>query len=213
MRFELAPLPFAFDALEPHMSSRALDFHYNRHYAGYLRNLENAIGGSATADLPLGEIIRTTGDTGVFNNAAQVYNHEFFWRCLSAPEPQVPRAGGALAKRLDQDFGGTDAFRKEFRDKAISQFGSGWAWLVVNPDGKLSITSTGDADNPLTTSGRPLLTLDVWEHAYYLDYQHDRTRYVEAFLDHLIDWRFVELNLEGFVAAGAERTRVTGTTG
>jgi Fe-Mn family superoxide dismutase len=213
MKFELAPLPYAFDKLEPHMSARTLHFHYHKHYATYMHNLEKAIGGSSTADLPLTEIISTTGNTGVFNNAAQVYNHEFFWRCMSAPEPRMPAVGGALRNRLDRDFGGLDAFRREFLEMAKSQFGSGWAWLVVNADGKLSITSTADADNPLTTSSRALLTLDVWEHAYYLDYQHDRGKYIEAFVDHLIDWRFVELNLDGFVAADAERARVTGTRG
>jgi Fe-Mn family superoxide dismutase len=195
MNFELEPLPYASDALEPYMSAKTLDFHYNAHYAGYMKRLRDAIAGLPAARSSLTEIIRTTRDTTVFRNAAQVYNHEFFWRCMAPPQSRRPLAAGALRNAIERDFGGLDGFRQAFKEKAASQFGSGWAWLVVDADGKLAVTSTADADNPLTTPARPLLTLDVWEHAYYLDYHHERGKFIESFFDHLLDWRFAERNL------------------
>jgi Fe-Mn family superoxide dismutase len=200
MKFELKPLPYKPDALEPHMSARTLDYHYNKHYAGYMQKLENAIGQSGMARASLTEIIRTTRDTDVFRNAAQVYNHEFFWRCMAPADSRRQLTAGSLKEGIERDFGGLDGFREAFSEKASGQFGSGWAWLVVDPGGKLAVTSTSDADNPLTTAAQPLLTLDVWEHAYYLDYQHERGKYIEAFIDHLIDWRFVQQNLDEFAA-------------
>jgi len=212
MNFELKPLPYEPDALEPHMSARTLDFHYHKHYAGYMQKLKDAIGSGGLARASLTEIIRTTRDTDVFRNAAQVFNHEFFWQSLAPSGSRRQLTDGSLKDRIDRDFGGPDGFREAFKEKASGQFGSGWAWLVVNPDGTLAITSTGDADNPLTTSARPLLTLDVWEHAYYLDYQHDRGKYIEVFLDHLINWRFAGLNLEEAAATDAsDTTRARGS--
>jgi Fe-Mn family superoxide dismutase len=207
MKFELDPLPYEISALEPHMSARTLDFHYNKHHAGYMNKLEKAISGTNAADLPLTEIIRTTDDTGTFRNAAQVYNHTFFWHCMTPPDSREPLSGGSLKQRIDEDLGGLDAFRKEFAEIASGEFGSGWAWLVVNSDGRLEVLSTSDADTPVTTSAHPLLTLDVWEHAYYLDYQNERGQYIESFLDCLVNWRFAQENLDAWDESSEQQAR------
>lgn len=193
---ELPPLPFARDALEPHISADTLDHHHGKHHAKYVQTLNELIRGSNLAKMPLEGVIRATArkkaKAAIFNNAAQAWNHSFLWNSM------IPGGGGrpsgAIAERIDADFGGYETFADEFKTAAIRQFGSGWAWLVI-ADGRLAVTSTGNADLPLVHGHKPLLTLDVWEHAYYLDYQHERARYVQAFLDHLVNWDFASANL------------------
>ncbi len=193
MKFELDPLPYALDALEPHISARTLDFHYNKHHRGYMSKLESALEGKPAAEKSLEEIMLDSSGS-LFNNAAQVWNHTFYWNSMSPDGGAEPSA--AMAELLERHFGGLSAFKQEFASVATGEFGSGWAWLVKTAEGTLEILSTHDAENPLRRNLTPLLTLDVWEHAYYLDYQNDRSQYVAAFLDHLIDWSFAEANLE-----------------
>lgn len=193
MKFELPPLPYGYDALEPYLGARTLELHYGKHHQGYMDKLARALEGTTRAEQRLEDIVcDSEGD--VFNNAAQVWNHSFYWRCMS-PDPKPPSA--ALKDRIERDIGGIDDFKREFAEVASGEFGSGWAWLVETREGKLAIQSTSDADNPLRHGLRPLTTLDVWEHAYYLDYQNERGKYIEAFLDHLMDWSFVEQNASG----------------
>ena len=195
MAIKLANLPYDFDALEPHISSETLSLHYERHHQGYVDKLNNLIEDTAYSALDLPDIVaraREKVDVDVFNNAAQAWNHAFYWESLSPtgePEPE-----GHIKEMVEHDFGSIDAFRKEFRDAATSQFGSGWTWLVFD-GGKLRVISTGNADTPLHTQMIPLLTLDVWEHAYYVDFRNERERYVETFLENLINWKFAERNL------------------
>lgn len=197
MKFEMKPLPYDYDALEPHISARTLQFHYDKHHTGYLAKLKKAIKDSPLADKSL-EDIMLESDGGVFNSAAQVWNHDFYWRSLS------PNGGGrpgtALAKAINTSFGDFDTFRDKLKAAAVGEFGSGWAWLVATADGKVDVTSTHDADNPLTSGQTPLLTIDVWEHAYYLDVQNDRGAYVDRVLDELLDWQFAEGNFSGMRA-------------
>jgi Fe-Mn family superoxide dismutase len=193
---ELPPLPWADDALAPYVSANTMGFHYGKHHKGYVDNLNKLIAGTELADLPLEKIMASTAgkpDTQVvFNNAAQVWNHTFYWKSMR------PKGGGPppkeLAAKIEKAFGGYDGFRKAFIDAAITQFGSGWAWLAAK-DGALQILKTPNAENPLAKGMRPLLTVDVWEHAYYLDYQNKRGDYVAAFLDHLVNWEFAAANL------------------
>ena len=193
---ELPPLPWADDSLAPYISANTIGFHYGKHHKGYVDNLNKLIAGTELADLPLEKIVAATAGKPdkqtVFNNAAQVWNHTFYWKSLR------PKGGGAppkeLAAKIDEAFGSYDAFKKGFTDAALTQFGSGWAWLAAK-DGKLEIAKTPNAENPLTKGMKPLLTIDVWEHAYYLDYQNKRADYVTAVLDHLIDWEFAAANL------------------
>lgn len=192
MKFVLDPLPYAPDALEPHISAKTLDFHYNKHHKGYLGKLEAAIKNDPLGSKSLEELVVST-EGGVFNNAAQVWNHSFYWKSLDPNGGGSP--SGALLERLNADIGGIDKFRSEFAAIAAGQFGSGWAWLVAGDGGKLEILSTKDADNPMRSGKSPLLTLDVWEHAYYLDYQNDRPKYIATYLDELINWKFAEDNL------------------
>jgi Fe-Mn family superoxide dismutase len=180
-------------ALEPFISGQTLELHYGKHHQGYVDKLERAISGSKLADDPLEKIIRNSSGE-VFNNAAQVWNHSFYWKSMSPPS-EIRHPGKNLPERLTQDFGGVDAFKRGFAEIAKGQFGSGWAWLVENDDGSLGLIGTSDAGNPITSGAKPLLTLDVWEHAYYLDYQNERGAYIEAFLDRLINWEFIEKNL------------------
>ncbi|HUY68575.1 MAG TPA: superoxide dismutase [Alphaproteobacteria bacterium] len=196
MPFELPPLPFDKAALEPHMSAKTLDFHHGKHHAAYVNNLNNL-----TKDSPLGReslenIIRATakddGKAGIFNNAAQVWNHTFFWNGMKPGGGGKP--GGDIAKRIEADLGGYDKFAESFKQAAGTQFGSGWAWLVMD-GGKLKVTKTANAANPLAQGTTALLTCDVWEHAYYLDYQNRRPDFVAAFLDKLVNWDFVNQNL------------------
>ncbi|MCF8480810.1 MAG: superoxide dismutase [Rhodospirillum sp.] len=196
MAFELPPLPYAKDALEPHMSAQTLEFHHGKHHNTYVTNLNNLVKDTPLADQSLDEIIlAVAGDAskaGVFNNAAQVWNHTFFWNGMKPNGGGEPT--GALKEAIDAAFGSFDAFKTEFKQAGATQFGSGWAWLVVK-DGKLAITKTANADLPMTKGETALLTCDVWEHAYYLDYQNRRPDFLSTFLDSLVNWDFVADNL------------------
>lgn len=192
MQFKLQPLDYSYDALAPHIGASTVEIHYSKHHKGYLEKLEKAIGGKKLAEESLEDIVRKT-EGSTFNNAAQVWNHDFYWKCMTPDGGGEPK--GELAKALQRDFGGVDDFRQELAEAAKGQFGSGWAWLVRD-GGKLRVLSTTDAENPLTENQTPLLTIDVWEHAYYLDYQNERARYVQAFIDHLINWDFAARNLQ-----------------
>jgi len=197
MAFELPALPYEKNALEPHMSANTFDFHHGKHHNTYIVNLNGMLDGSDLADASLEDIIKATaGDSakaGMFNNAAQVWNHTFFWNSMK------PNGGGAptgeLAAKIDSDLGGFDAFKDAFKAAGATQFGSGWAWLVVGDGGKLEVVKTPNAETPLTQGKTPLLTCDVWEHAYYLDYQNRRPDFLAAFLDNLANWDFAAENL------------------
>ena len=194
MSIEFPTLPYAADALEPHISANTLDFHHGKHHRAYVDKLNAAIAGTAYERLPLEAIIAASyeaADHGVFNNAAQAWNHTFLWHSMSPTGGGQPV--GELADAINDRFGDLDAFRSEFRAAALGQFGSGWAWLV-RAGGSIEIASTGNAETPMTSGMTPLLTLDVWEHAYYLDYQNRRDAYVDAFLDKLINWDFAASN-------------------
>ena len=196
MSVEFPDLPYAIDALEPHVSARTLEFHHGKHHKAYIDKLNAAIGGTAYDDQSLEQIIlgaHDASDTGVFNNAAQAWNHAFLWHSMSPNGGGEP--AGPLAGEIGNAFGDAAGFRAEFKNAALGQFGSGWAWLVRTVDG-LEIVTTGNADSPLVDGNTPLLTLDVWEHAYYLDYQNRRDAYVDTFLDKLINWEFAAQNLE-----------------
>lgn len=192
MKFEIDPLPYAKDALAPHVSARTLDFHYETHHKGYLEKLRKQIEGKPEADRELEDLIRTS-EGNLFNNAAQVWNHSFYWRSMKPDGGGKP--DGALLQALESGFGSFDRFKQRFAEAANGEFGSGWAWLVLDRSGRLRVLSSSDAENPLQQDQKPLLTLDVWEHAYYLDYQNERDGYVEGFLDHLVNWEFAEQNL------------------
>jgi len=182
--------------LEPIISAKTLSFHYGRHHKAYVDNLNKLIAGTEYADLSLEEIIKGTveqfGKVAIYNNAAQIWNHTFYWNCLSKKGGGEPPA--ALKHKIEASFESVDAFKKEFAAAAVSQFGSGWAWLILE-DGKLKVVKTANAEVPLTTGKKPLLTIDVWEHAYYLDYQNRRPDYVNAVLDKLINWEFALQNI------------------
>ncbi len=199
MAFTLPELPYAKTALAPHISEETLNYHHGKHHAAYVNNLNGMIEGTDMSSQSLVEIIRATyGNAnlaGIFNNAAQVWNHTFYWHCMG------PNGGGeatgAIADKIDADFGSYEAFLDAFKKAGATQFGSGWAWLVLNKtSGKLEITKTPNAETPLTdTNLVPLLTCDVWEHAYYLDYQNKRPDYISIFMDHLVNWEYVNENL------------------
>jgi Fe-Mn family superoxide dismutase len=190
--FELQPLPYAVDALEPYLGAETLRLHRETHHVGYRGELERLVGGSPQAADSLATIVATA--TGhLFETAAQVWNHEFLWRSMTPRGGGNPR--GPVAEALAGSFGDVDGFRRLFRMEAAAHFGSGWIWLVLDR-GRLRVTTTDNADLPLMRGQTPLVTLDLWEHAYYLDYRNERGRYVEAFLDHLIDWDFVAANFE-----------------
>jgi len=192
----LPSLPYADTALAPVISAQTIGFHYGKHHRGYVDNLNKLVAGTEFAGLPLEKIIAGTAGkadkTAFFNNAAQTWNHTFYWNSLR------PKGGGeppaALKQRIEASFGDLDSCKKELAAAAMAQFGSGWAWLVLD-GGKLKVVKTGNADMPLTTGMKPLLTIDVWEHAYYLDYQNRRADYVNAVLDKLINWDFAAKNL------------------
>jgi Fe-Mn family superoxide dismutase len=186
MSIELPALPYARDALQPHISSETLDFHYGKHHQTYVDNLNKMIVGTEFADADLETIVRKA-QGGMFNNAAQIWNHTFYWNSLSPGGGGEPT--GKLADAITKAFGSLAAFKEEFGKAAIGTFGSGWAWLVQRPDGALAIVSTSNAATPITGSDRPLLTCDVWEHAYYIDYRNARAKYVEAFWN-LVNWDF-----------------------
>ena len=192
MAIELPALPYSRDALQPHISEETIDFHYGKHHKSYVDKLNGQIEGTDMADQSLEDIVRGA-DGGVFNNAAQIWNHTFYWNCLSPAGGGEP--GGALADAITSSFGSFDAFKEQFTDSAVTNFGSGWTWLVKNGDGSLAIVNTGNADTPLTDdSVTPLLTVDVWEHAYYIDYRNARPAYMDAFWA-LVNWDFVTSNM------------------
>ncbi len=190
---ELPPLPYAMDALAPHISRETLEYHYGKHHRAYVDKLNELVQGTEFETVSLADLIkRATGP--LFNNAAQAWNHGFYWSCLS------PRGGGAptgeLARAIDAGFGSFDAFASRFKSSALSKFGSGWTWLTRCTDGTLAIRNSDNADNPLRANETPLLTCDVWEHAYYIDYRNQRAKYLDAFW-HLVNWDFVARNLTG----------------
>jgi len=191
MSFELPELPYNKNALEPYISAETLEFHYGKHHQAYVTNLNNLTANTEFENASLEAIImKATGP--VFNNAAQVWNHTFYWHCLSPQGGGEPT--GVVGDAIKNAFGSFAAFKEEFSRVAISTFGSGWAWLVQQKDGKLTIVSTSNADNPLTKDHKPLLTCDVWEHAYYIDYRNARPKYVDSFWN-LVNWSFVEQQL------------------
>ncbi len=192
---KMQPLPYQEDALDPYLSARTLSFHYGKHYQAYVNKANELIAGTDLADKMLEEIILRTsakpGADSIFNNAAQAWNHAFYWKSMKPGGGGKP--GGNLAKKIDTDLGGFAKFREAFATAALTQFGSGWAWLVVD-GGLLKVTKTGNADTPVAYGQIPLLTIDVWEHAYYLDYQNRRQDYITAYLDHLVNWDFASAN-------------------
>lgn len=192
MALTLPPLPYAEDALAPHMSAETLSFHHGKHHKKYVETANKLIEGTEYERMPVEEIIRRSSGK-VFNNVAQAWNHEFFWQCLT-PDPKSP--GDALEKALSKAFGSLDEFKSSFTKTAVETFGSGWAWLVRDKDGSLKIVSTSNADTPVRTGHAPLLTCDVWEHAYYIDYRNERPRFLEHFWQ-IVNWDFVARNLDG----------------
>ncbi len=191
MAFKLPELPFSNDALSPQISPETIQYHYGKHHQTYVDKLNDLIKGTADENKSLEEIILSSKG-GLFNNAAQVWNHTFYWNCLSPSGGGAPK--GIALDAINETFGSFNQFKEEFSNAAISTFGSGWAWLVKDSNGKLKITSTSNADNPLTNKQAPLLTCDVWEHAYYIDYRNARPKYVETFWN-LVNWDFVNKNL------------------
>jgi len=193
MAFTLPDLPYSRDALEPHISAETLEYHYGKHHKTYVDKLNAAVDGTADENRSLEDIIRSASG-GLFNNAAQVWNHTFYWNCLSPNGGGAP--AGALGEAITGAFGSFDTFKEKFTESAIGNFGSGWTWLVKNPDGSLAIVNTDDAETPLTGNATPILTCDVWEHAYYIDYRNARPKYIEAFWN-LVNWDFVAGNFDG----------------
>ena len=188
---ELPELPYPNNALEPHISAETLRYHHGKHHASYVEKLNRLIEGTEFETAPL-ETIITKASGGVFNNAAQVWNHTFYWNCLSPDGGGSP--SGQLAAAIDKAFGSLAGFKDRFSEAAAGNFGSGWTWLVKNPDGTLDIVNTANAGNPMTDGKQPLLTCDVWEHAYYIDYRNARPKYIQAFW-HLVNWDFVAQEL------------------
>ncbi len=194
--FVLESLPFAENALEPVISARTLSFHYDKHHRGYLNNLNRLIENTPYAKMPLEQIVRETAGkaeaTGLFNNAAQTWNHTFYWKSLKPGGCEVP---AELRSKIEADFGSVEACTKALAEAAVTQFASGWAWLVAE-NGRLKIVKTSNAETPLTQGAKPLLTIDVWEHAYYLDYQNRRADHVAAVIAKLLNWDFAAKNLQ-----------------
>ncbi|GAB3437643.1 superoxide dismutase [Fe] [Massilia solisilvae] len=191
MEHTLPPLPYAKNALAPTMSEETLEYHYGKHHQAYVTNLNNLIKGTEFENLSLEEIIKKSSG-GVFNNSAQVWNHTFFWNCMK------PNGGGAptgqVADAINAKWGSFDKFKEEFQKSAVGNFGSGWTWLVKKPDGTVDIVNTSNAGTPLTTDNKPLLTVDVWEHAYYIDYRNARPKFVESWWN-IVNWDFVNQNM------------------
>ncbi|WP_207061578.1 superoxide dismutase [Fe] [Motiliproteus sp. SC1-56] len=192
MSFELPPLPYAQDALAPHISAETLEYHYGKHHNTYVVKLNGLVPGTEYEGKSLEEIITSAPAGGVFNNAAQVWNHTFYWHCLSPNGGGEPT--GAAAAAINSAFGSFASFKEKFTESAVNNFGSGWTWLVKNSDGSVEIVNTSNAGCPLTEGQTPLLTVDVWEHAYYIDYRNLRPKYMEAFWA-LVNWDFVNENL------------------
>jgi Fe-Mn family superoxide dismutase len=190
MAFELPELPYAKDALAPHISAETLEYHYGKHHQTYVTNLNNLVPGTEFEGLSLEEIVKKSSG-GIFNNAAQVWNHTYYWHSLSPNGGGAP--SGALAEAIEKTFGSFEKFKEELTKTAVTTFGSGWAWLVKNADGSLALVSTSNAGCPLTSGQTPILTVDVWEHAYYIDYRNLRPKYLEAFWA-LVNWEFASAN-------------------
>ena len=196
MTIELSKLPYEQDALEPHISARTFSYHYGKHHLAYVNKLNELTANTPLADLTLEENVdkaRESSATGILNNALQVWNHAFLWESMSPDGGGSPE--GRLREMIERDFGDIGSFKEQFAAAALSRFGSGWVWLVQEGS-KLSIVTTGNAESPMNTDSNPLLTLDVWEHAYYLDFQNDRKAYTDTFLEHLINWDFAAANLQ-----------------
>ena len=191
MAIELPALPWAEDALAPHLSAETIQYHYGKHHNAYVTKLNELIAGTEHAGQSLVQIIKSAKGP-VFNNAAQVWNHTFYWSSIRPGGGGKPT--GPVADAIEKSFGGYDAFRKAFTEAAVTQFGSGWAWLVLD-EGKLGVVKTPNAETPLTGSAKPILTIDVWEHAYYIDYRNLRPKYVDVYLDNLVNWDFANQNL------------------
>lgn len=192
MKHELPPLPYQMDALQPHVSQETLEFHYGKHHQAYVNNLNGMIEGTEWENSSLEEIIEKAPAGPVFNNAAQIWNHTFYWNSMSPDGGGAP--SGAVADAIDKAFGSFEEFKKQFAARAAGNFGSGWTWLVKNADGSVAIENTSNAGCPLTNGQTPLLTCDVWEHAYYIDYRNARPAYVEAWWS-LVNWEFANANL------------------
>jgi len=194
---KLPELPFTQDALVPYISSKTVDFHYGKHHNAYVVNTNKLLENHALKDKTLEEIIKSTaGDSsqaGLFNNAAQVWNHTFYWNSIKPKGGGQPT--GKIAEKINKDLGGYDKFVEAFQAAGVGQFGSGWAWLVVNKNGKLEVVKTANADTPMAHGLKPVLTVDVWEHAYYLDYQNRRPDYVKSIIENLLNWDFVNTNI------------------
>ncbi|KPJ67774.1 MAG: superoxide dismutase [Coxiella sp. DG_40] len=188
MSFKLPDLPFPKDSLAPYLSQETIEYHYGKHHRGYIEKLNKIIEGKAEENKSLEEIIKTASG-GLFNNAAQAWNHNFYWNCLSAKAKKRP--GGKLSKMIDKAFGSFEEFKSKFKESALSNFGSGWTWLVKKSNGNLEIINTSNAGNPITNGDKPLLTCDVWEHAYYIDYRNERGKYLDNFWN-IVNWDFVE---------------------
>jgi Fe-Mn family superoxide dismutase len=191
MHHELPALPYTMDALAPHISKETFEFHYGKHHQAYVTNLNYLIKGTEFENASLEDIIKKSSG-GIFNNSAQVWNHTFFWSSMKPGGGGKP--AGALAAAIDKKWGGFDAFKEAFTKSAVGNFGSGWTWLVKKPDGSVDIVNTSNAGTPLTTADRALLTIDVWEHAYYIDYRNARPKFVETFLTSLANWDFAAKN-------------------
>ena len=197
MPFELPKLPYEKNSLSPHISENTINYHHGKHHQAYVTNLNNLVLGTDLENKSLEEVIKSTHGNkervSIFNNAAQVWNHTFYWNSMK-PNGGGKPSGEVLAK-IEADFGSYESFFTEFKNAAATQFGSGWAWLVLDA-GKLKIVKTGNAETPITTSATPLMTIDVWEHAYYLDFQNARPNYIDTFLNHLVNWDFVAENIK-----------------
>lgn len=196
MSYELSKLPYEYTALEPYISKSTLEFHHDKHHAGYVAKFNDAVKDTDYDRQPIEAVIRAiatdASQAGLFNNAAQAWNHTFYWNSMKPGGGGLPN--GELAQKIDADFGGFEKFAEAFKMAGATQFGSGWAWLVLDGD-TLKVTKTLNAENPLASGQIPLMTMDVWEHAYYLDYQNNRPGYIETFLNHLVNWEFAAQNL------------------
>jgi Fe-Mn family superoxide dismutase len=205
MAFILPELPFAKDALVPHMSAETFDYHHGKHHKAYVDKTNGLIEGTELAGASLVEVIKAAkqkGDKGLFNNSAQIWNHSFFWQCLAPTGATAP--SGKLAEMIASDFGSHEALLEKLATESTNHFASGWGWLVLN-NGKLEVTSLHDADSPVAHGMTPLLTLDVWEHAYYIDYRNERPRFLKTVLENIINWDFVAQNLDGQGASRADQ--------
>ncbi|MGB6054348.1 MAG: Fe-Mn family superoxide dismutase [Burkholderiaceae bacterium] len=191
MEHTLPPLPYAMDALAPHISKETLEYHYGKHHQAYVTNLNNLIKGTEFENASLEEIVKKSSG-GIFNNGAQVWNHTFYWNCMKPNGGGAPT--GAVADKINAKWGSFEQFKEAFSKAGATNFGSGWTWLVQKTDGSVDIANTSNAGNPMTGGDKPLMTCDVWEHAYYIDYRNARPKYVEAFWN-LVNWDFVNQNL------------------